>query len=192
MRKRKARLYIIPGLGESTRMRQYRGVVQCAKGQGLRVVPVSIDWSDKMNMDDYIKQAEDKIPNKVSQDYILGFSFGAYIAAILSSKKKARGYFFCSISPYFKENIKSIPEESKAYFGKDFMDSLQKHSFPKNGEGQAWFFIGKEDWKLAIEVAKDAYKKWHGKKKLFMISDAGHQLDHKKYEIAVNKVIKTL
>jgi hypothetical protein len=186
------KLYVIPGLGESTRMKNYRELIAFARAYGFSVVSVAIDWSDKMDMTDYIRQAENQIPNDISEDYILGFSFGAYISAILSKKKRAKGYLFCSISPYFKENIKDIPLESKDYFGPAFIKSLKKYSFPKNEEGRAWFFVGKKDWKLAIDTAKESRTKWEGRSALCLIPDAGHELSHPNYIKKLKEVIKTL
>jgi|GEM_PF-3473486 len=192
MKERKRKLYVIPGLGESTRMSNYREVIHFARKNNITVIPVSVNWDEKMDMTDYVRQVDEKIPDGISDDYILGFSFGAYIASVLSVKKMAKGYVFCSISPYFKDTIKNIPQETKDYFGKKFMDSLKKYSFPENSTGKAWFLVGKKDWQLAIDTAKNSYDKWKGKKKFYSIQNAGHQLNHQNYLKKIEEILKTL
>jgi len=192
MRGIKPKIYIIPGMGESTRARNYSELIKYARNLGFRVMPVNIHWSTKMSMDDYVKQADLKIPNNIQNGYILGFSFGAYVASILSSKKNMKGYIFCSISPYFKENLKYIPKETKKYFGKKLFNSFRKYSFPDDQTAQAWFLIGKKDWKIAIKVAKESYKKWLGKKSFYLIKEAGHNLAHPNYLKRVKYIIKML
>lgn len=140
----------------------------------------------------FIDQVNKQIPDTSSNDYILGFSFGAYITAVLAPKKRARGYIFCSLSPYFKEDIVNIPEKTKKYFGKILMDSFKKYSFPKNTAGQAWFLVGSEDWDLAISRAKLSYHQWKGKKKIFLIKDAGHQLSHPSFVSRIKEILKKL
>jgi len=179
-------------MGESIRASNYRDVILTAKKADLCVVPVNIDWGINMDMTDYINQADKKIPNESVEDYILGFSFGAYISAILSKKKKMKGFIFCSLSPYFKENLKNIPEESKKYFGKKMMASFKKYSFSYNNQSKAWFLIGKKDWPLAIRQAKGSCNKWKGSKKLIVIKDAGHSLKHSNYIKALGRIIKKL
>src|SRR3989344_7131050 len=130
MRKQR-KLYIIPGLGETTRSKNYKEVIRSAKNEGLLVVPVNITWSADKDMSHYIRQADNQIPNNITQDFIFGFSFGAYIASILAKEKKAVGYIFCSISPYFKADLKYIPDKSRKYFGEKIMNSFKKYEFPK-------------------------------------------------------------
>ncbi|OJI08512.1 hypothetical protein BK005_00700 [bacterium CG10_37_50] len=192
MEQRKTKLYIIPGLGESTRAKNYREIIKLARKTGFEVNPVNILWEKNMDMTDFVVQADKKIPNDSSDDYILGFSFGAYIVSILSKKKKIKGIIFCSISPYFKEDLKDIPLESKEYFGKKMMDSFKRYTFPKKIKSTAWFLIGEKDWPLTISRAQKSFKLWGGIKSMEVIKGAGHSLDDKKYFNAIKKIIKKL
>ncbi|KKQ99795.1 MAG: hypothetical protein UU11_C0003G0134 [Parcubacteria group bacterium GW2011_GWF2_40_69] len=190
--KNKRLLYIIPALGETTRSKNYREIIKSAKQSGLTIKPITIDWDIDMTMPDYIEQADKQIPDNIPNDFILGFSFGAYIASILSIKKRARGYIFCSISPYFKDDIRYIPDESKKYFGKKMMDSFKKYSFPKKTFGQAWFLVGEKDWDLAKSRASKAYAMWNKGKTLKIIKGAGHELTDLNYTNAINSITKRL
>lgn len=188
----KPKLYIIPGLGETTRMKNYSEIIKFAKQQDFEIVPIKVVWSADKDADHFIKQIEKQIPDNSENDYILGFSIGAYILYILSQQKNFKGYIFCTISPFFKENLEKIPQETKDYFGKKMMKSFAKNTFSKGNQSKAQFLVGDKDWKLAIDTAKKAYKEWEGKKKLIIVKEAGHELSHKKYSEEVKKIIKML
>jgi len=190
MKSQKKKIYIVPGFGESTRMNNYREVIKLSRGKGLEVVSVKIVWDMDKTMNDYLKEVSEQIPNLNEDDYLLGFSFGAYIAYILSQKKIFSGYVFCTISPYFKENLKDIPQESKDYFGEDFMKSLEFHKIHKGNKADAWFFTGEKDWELAIKMNKKASDKWGGKSSFGLVKDTGHELGAVNYIKEFKKVLK--
>lgn len=186
------KIYIIPGLGETTRGKNYKELIRILKNSDFMVIPVNIFWGTNMDMNDFIKQADKIIPNDIKNDYILGFSFGAYITAILSKKKKTKGFIFCSMSPYFKDDIKNIPEESKKYFGKKMMNSFKKYSFPNKSKSSAYFLIGSKDWGIAIERMEKSYKIWKGKKEKYIVKDTEHDLSTKNYIKILKNIIKKL
>lgn len=192
IQKEKRKIYIIPGLGESTRKRCYIKIVEFAKKSGFSVVPINIKWKLDMYMDDFIRQANKEIPNNIKNDYILGFSFGAYITAVLSKKKKAKGFIFCSLSPYFKDDLNSIPDKSKKYFGKKMMNSFKKYSFPNKNKGSAYFLIGEKDWSIAINRMEKSFAIWSGKKEKYIVKNTGHDLSKKNYIDVLKKIIKKL
>ncbi|MBI2482312.1 MAG: hypothetical protein HYV76_02010 [Candidatus Vogelbacteria bacterium] len=189
---KKGVLYLIPGLGESTRLKSYQSVIKQAKQFGLIVVPVNIKWQDNKTMDNFVSQVDAKIPDHITNDYILGFSFGAYISAILSDKKQAKGYIFCSLSPYFKDDLKFIPVQSKKYFGLKMMNSFKKYSFPKKITGKVWFLIGSQEWPLAINRTKEYAKSLSGNSTIKIVSDAGHDLSNTKYLQKIGGILKKL
>lgn len=186
------KIYIIPGLGESTRSKNYRDIIKFAKNMGFQVISVKIDWKSNTPITDFIDQADKQIPKTSKEDYILGFSFGAYIAHILAKNKTAKGFIFCSTSPYFKNNLKEIPSETKKYFGDILMDSFKKYSPTKNNSGKAWFLIGGKDWKIAIDQSKSLCEQWKGEKNLFVIKNVGHELKHPLYLAKLKTILKKL
>ena len=186
------KLYIIPGFGESIRSKNYRRITKDAKELGFTIIPVHIRWKLYAPMSDFMRQAQETISSATTEDYILGFSFGAYIMTVLALKKKYKGYIFCSISPYFKDDLQYIPEKTKEYFGKIFMGSLKKYSFPKSSSGRAWFFIGDKDWDIAIQRAHKAYKAWRGRKNIYIVKGAGHELLNKNYVKQIKTILKML
>ncbi len=158
----------------------------------MKVVPIKVKWITDKDISDFIKEIADQIPDNSKNDYIFGFSIGAYIAINLSKKKKCKGYIFCTTSPFFKKNLKKIPKEPQEYFGEKMMKSFAKYPIPKGNKSDAWFLVGDKDWELAIKTAKLAYKNWSGQKKLIIVKDAGHDLNHKNYTKEIKEIIKSL
>lgn len=188
----KKKLYIIPGFAESTRMKNYRGIIKYARENNFEVKSIKIVWDMDKNMNDYMEEVKSQILNQNPNDIILGFSFGAYILYNLSKKKIFDNYIFCTISPYFKENLKDIPQESKDYFGKDFISILKKYSIHKGNKNNAWFLTGDKDWDLAIKTNKEAEKQWSGKSNFILIKNTGHDLSNNNYTKEVKGVLKKL
>jgi hypothetical protein len=187
----KPKLYIIPGLGESSIGKNYRQIIKNAKVCGFEIVPVKMNWSKDMIMDDFILQADNQIPKDSKNDYVLGFSIGAYILNILAKKKKIKGLIFCDISPYFKENLKILEPENKKYFGEKMWEKLKKYSFTKNVSTSAWFFLGEDKGSVYNKIMKNFPKMWKGKNKSIMVKEAGHNIGHDNYVEAVSKLIKS-
>lgn len=185
-------LYLIPGLGESSRSKNYRKIIKMSKKAGFKIVRVNIDWAMDMDITDFIEQTDKLIPDEPENSYILGFSFGSYIATILSKKKKVDGFIFCSTSPYFKDDLKYIPKKAKKYLGPKMMNSFKKYSFPKNIKTRAWFLIGEKDWPLAIKRNRKSYNLWKGPKKIKIIKEARHELNHENYTKEIENIMKKL
>lgn len=185
-------LYVIPGLGESLRYKNYHEVKRIAKETDIKIISVNINWEIGMDMSDFVMQAERLIPDQLDDSYILGFSFGAYIAAVISKKKKAEGFIFCSLSPYFKDDLEYIPSETVEYFDKKMMNSFQKYSFPETSKAKAWFLVGENDWSLAIARTKKAHRMWKGEKELVIVKEAAHELTNDNYVHEIQKIVKKL
>lgn len=192
MKKQKKKIYIVPGFGESTRMKNYREVINLSKEKGFEVVGIKIFWDMDKTMDDYLLEVSEQLPNVNEDDYVLGFSFGAYIAYILSQKKVFNKYIFCTISPYFKENLKDIPQDAKDYFGEEFMKSLEIHKIHKGKDKKAWFFTGEKDWGLAIKMNKKASDKWKGESNFKLVKNTGHELSADNYIKELKNILKNL
>ncbi len=79
------------------------------KKEGYTPIPVSIPWKQTTiseNTEYFLKKYK-KIDTK--KKYILGFSYGAIIALLASTKVKTSGLILCSLSPYFKEDYQGFP-----------------------------------------------------------------------------------
>jgi len=101
------------------------------KSKGFIVKEVSIQWMYRV-MSDYVEQFQDfYLKNKGEKNYILGFSFGAMIAFLSAPTLKPNKLFLCSLSPYFKEDLKNIDDASRKFFGVRQLKDLENHSATK-------------------------------------------------------------
>jgi len=84
---------------------------------GYTVQKPHIDWKYKV-MSDNVKQFEEFFnTHKTDYNTVLGFSFGAMIAFISAPKLKPDELYLCSLSPYFKEDIKVLNKQWVKYIG---------------------------------------------------------------------------
>lgn len=129
----------------------------------------------------------DENPNE--KPVILGFSFGAYITAILSVKHQFSKIILCSLSPYFSDDIQHLPKEAFNVLGKKRMDDLATFKFPENINTEAIFLVGNKDIPLVINRVKKSYDSWTGTKKLLVLDGVEHDIGHPDYIKAINALI---
>lgn len=185
----KRKLYIIPGYGESTRMKDYREIISRAEKKNYEVVALNIDWDTDKVMSDYITEAKGLLVSANENDAVLGFSFGAYIAYQLSDKIDLYKYIFATISPFIEETINEIPKETSDYYGPKMIDDFKKYTLHEGNSNEAIFLTGEKDWELAIEINTKASNLWKGKSKFILVNEAGHEIGHKNYSAKVCELI---
>lgn len=104
---RKKAIFILPGFKHRPNQKSYKKLATLLKKQGYKPIPIEIPWRQTtiaQNTDYFLKQYKKfRFKNK----YILGFSFGAMIAFVASTKVNVTGLMLCSMSPYFKEDKKN-------------------------------------------------------------------------------------
>lgn len=185
-----SRFYIIPGMGESAISKRYKEMRKFSAKKGFEVVPIKVVWEKSMIIDDFIKQVLVQLPKTTKKDYILGFSMGAYITAIISKKKKFKGILFCDTSPYFKEYLKILEPKNKKYLGERLWNNLKKYSFPKNVSTPAWFLLGLKGDSMYTDIMNKFPGLWRGQSKTILLKGVGHDIAHKKYINAIKNIIK--
>jgi alpha/beta superfamily hydrolase len=181
--------YIIPGFGESTKDKPYRYLANLVKKAGYLVVPIEIEW-DRTTITDWIDQANGAIQEKLGNEgVILGFSFGACVAAQLAAYYPNFTIIFASLSPYFQDNLKNIPVSAQKYFGKRRMESFAQTKF-KPGNNKAYFLMGEKDWDYGKRVIKKRFGSWKGKKEIYFIPEIDHYIGHEEYLDKIEDIIK--
>jgi len=124
MKKNKTRIaYIIPGFSESAKLKPYQEIAKAFRKKGIKPISVHITWRKKV-LTNQIKQFLDQY-KKADEVYVLGFSLGAMIAFITASQTKPKILFLVSLSPWFKEDMKS----SMAFFKKKMSPKEFKEVF---------------------------------------------------------------
>ena len=123
--------YIIPGALESNKKKPYKEIAGFFKSKKIKPVPVDIKWkyttlSD--NLSQFIRKYRKFDGDEI---YILGFSIGAVIALIASTKIKTKTTILCSLSPVFKEDLPYLKHRWKKLIGKRRLNDMKKYSFDK-------------------------------------------------------------
>lgn len=191
-------------MGELPSQTKYQKIAAMAGKAGYKVEGIDIKWRTDMIMSDFVRQTEKQIKKILAKENrrvkagqvkltVLGFSFGAYISAILSRKIKFEKIYFCSLSPYFKEDFILWPEKDlkkvEKVFGLRMFTDLKKNIFPKNIHTEAFFLVGEKEWAVILKSTPKHYKEWGGKKKLIFIKGVGHNIGHRKCLQALAKII---
>ncbi|MEK7069364.1 MAG: hypothetical protein AAB447_01445 [Patescibacteria group bacterium] len=190
-------LYIIPGHGETEKMRKYQKIKSLAKKLDYTPVVISVDWEGNKSIQECVRVTEKQIKHygSTEQSTILGFSFGACILALLLKKVSFKKAIFCSISPYFKEDMSLWPEkeakETRKYFrGDRFAQSLMKESFPIPTEQPVVFLVGSKEGAMCISRAQRSLDLWKGTKELFVILHANHNIGNVHYLKQLRSILR--
>lgn len=172
-------IYIIPGFLHSPKQKEYQKLKSIFLSKGYDVVLADVKWKYQ-TMSDYVRQFTEKIKiDKRDKRYVLGFSFGAMIAMISATKIKFDELILCSLSPYFKEDIKNMKKSWKDSIGKNRIEDFQKYSagkLSKNIKSDTFLFMGENE---PIEL-KNRVEKTHRQiinSKLVIIPNTKHELN---------------
>ncbi len=179
--------YLIPGFGEKTDEPGYSDIKNIAEKKGYKVITHDPDW-DKA-ADSWIEEFEKVLSADNSEKQILGFSMGAYIAALSAKNHTFSKIFFCSLSPYFKSDIEHLPRLAFEVFGEKRMETFSQYDFPKNISSEAFFIVGDKEIPIVIERSKKSYEVWSGKKNLILLQNVGHDISEKKYLEVLEEII---
>lgn len=183
----KPNIYIIPGLGQEPIDTSYIEIAKLAVKSGYTTKLIEVNWGQTPDM--WLAKTKKQLNNSTKKDVILGFSFGAYIAAVLSPKIKSSKFIFCSISPYFLDDKKNLPKLAYKYLGEKLINELTKNKFPTTSKSPAAFLIGDKDLEIVIKRTKKSYRAWNGPKKMVIVKNVGHALG-KRYLKEINKLME--
>lgn len=185
-------VYIIPGFTESTNLNEYKQIVKIFKSHNFKVIPITITWKFK-TMSNYVEEFLSQLSHKKTDEvYLFGFSFGAMIAFISASKIQTKMIYLCSLSPYFKEDLKFLKKSWKNYIGKKRFDDFKNFSFNKLSKiinCKTILLLGDKE---PIEVNKrvnDANKKIKNSE-LFIGNNTKHDISQKEYISKLSEIIR--
>jgi hypothetical protein len=119
MKKTAQTFFIIPGFKERATDTQYRWLISHIKKNGWKAIQVPVVWNNSVisqNAEDFKKFY---LKHKSERNQILGFSYGAVITFLAAETLHPDHIYLCSLSPDFKEDIKSMSPWIKRYIGKN-------------------------------------------------------------------------
>lgn len=175
-------VFIIPGYQE----RISSGYKKLAKTIALKKynpILVNIRWK-YATMSDYVNQFTQLVDQHGSiKFYFIGFSFGAMIAFLASITLRPQRIFLCSLSPYFKEDLKNTKESDKRSLGKKRLQDFNNFSFNKLAtkiKSKTSLFVGERELSVVLSRARQAKKRIRNAT-LSILQNTDHQLKREKY-----------
>lgn len=190
-------VFVIPGFRHSPKNRAYKEIAKILKSEGYIPIVITIPWKQTTiseNTEHFLKEFK-KINSK--KKYILGFSFGAMIGLIASTKVEVRGLILCSLSPYFKEDISKVKNNlfseimTQRYqdFSKLHCATLVKQIKAK----QILMLYGEKETKSLIKRVTEAFEQISSaNKSLIPIKKTEHDIGDKKYLYSIHQLTKEL
>lgn len=189
-------LFLIPGFKQSTKDARYIKLKSLFRKAGYRVIEYNRSWNRStisQHTQDFIAFVKQKnIPKE--QMTFLGFSFGAMVALIAAAELHPNQLFLCSLSPYFSEDIKRMPERWKHFIGKNRTADFKKilcSEVCKKIRSKTYLFIGEvEAHKFPTLVRRVTYAhKSITTSTIHHIPNTDHEISQKEYLDAIKTVI---
>ncbi|MCL4418739.1 hypothetical protein M1146_01400 [Patescibacteria group bacterium] len=193
---REKTIFIIPGFAQRPTNKAYKEIARILKSEGYFPVLVTIPWrkSTISQNSEYFLKVYKKI--KARKKYILGFSYGAMIAFIASTKVSTSGLILCSLSPYFKEDIpKTNKNQSLIMTARyDAFSKLHCAVLAKKIKARRILMLyGAQEAKPLIRRVTDAFDQISTEKKhLIRISETKHEIGDKRYLNTIHQATREL
>jgi predicted esterase len=191
------KVFIIPGFRHTATSKAYREIAKFLKAEGYQPIPVKIPWKQTTiseNTEYFLKQYKKRTVSeglKRQKTYILGFSFGAMIAFLASTKVRVNGLMLCSLSPFFKEDVKKLNVKNAR--DEDFKTLHCGTLAKKIKAKKVLMFYGAKETNPLIKRVKSAYRQISSDKKyLVSIKKTEHDIGHKNYLSAIYTATKML
>jgi len=190
-------IFIIPGFRHNPQNRAYRMLAQTLRKEGYRPVLVTIPWKESTISENtqYFLKKYKKIKSR--QKYILGFSFGAMIAFIASTKVSPSGLILCSLSPYFQEDLPKVGERwTTSLMKQRYQDfsQLNCRELAQNIKAKKILMLyGTNEAKLLRRRVNKAFSQIAKRHKyLIPILETEHNISDKKYLNTIHQVARAL
>lgn len=194
---KKKPIFIIPGFRHRPTSKTYKELAKMLKNAGYHPIVISIPWRQTTiseNTNYFLKKYK-KINSK--KKYVLGFSLGAMIAFIASTKVNIRGLILCSLSPYFKEDLSKTddswtsPIMIQRYH--DFSGLHCKTLAKQIKAKQILMLYGAREEKLLIKRVTNAFSQISSTNKyLIQIKKAEHNIGDKRYLNKIHQIAREL
>lgn len=190
-------IFIVPGYRHGPKNKAYKKIAHLLKKEGYKPILLNIPWKRttiSQNIDYFLK-----VYNKIStkKKYILGFSYGAMIAFIASTKINTSGLILCSLSPYFKEDLPRLPASWTSKVMKqryqDF-SRLQCAALAKQVKTkQILMLYGTKEEKSLVKRVNKAFEQIEScEKYLIPIREVEHNIGDKRYLYTIHQAVGEL
>lgn len=182
-------IYIIPGFGERVSDTPYPYLSKILKEKGYIVKKYQPKWEYR-TINNWVKDFHDfLLKENDCKPIILGFSFGAMIALLEAKNFIFNKLILCSLSPFFKQDLKKISPVALKILGKKRMRDFKQNEFPDDLKTSSIFIFGSlEEEKFDFNI-KNIIKKYSGPKNVFVVSEVGHDISNPRYLEKIKEII---
>lgn len=190
-------IFVIPGFRQTPKSKAYKALANVLKGEGYSVKLITIPWKNStitQNTEYFLK----KYKSSTSRNkYILGFSYGAMIAFLASTKISSKGIILCSLSPYFKEDINPSKKTALSRLARlRFDDFLRLHSVKlarSTKSKKVIMLYGTLEARSLISRVKNTFAELDPEKKhIISIRKTDHNIGDKNYLLSIQLASKNL
>lgn len=186
----KKTIFIIPGYRHKPTGKAYKEIATFLKTEGYTPILVHINWKQttiSQNTEYFLKQYK-KIQRK--KKYILGFSFGAMIAFLASTKVEVSGLILCSLSPYFTEDLQKVSDNPRYRdFTKLHCAALAKQIKAE----QILMLYGSREEKSLIRRVRQAFADIESSQKyLLPVKATDHTIGNRRYLQTIHLAAKVM
>lgn len=181
---------IVPGFGEDIHNASYRKIIHFFKDKRIHAELVHITWKHNTISDFILQVMKECRKHSKSRIYLMGYSYGAFIAFLTAPFIGPHRLFLCSPSPFFKEDVRDLEPSLLRFLGKRRLKEIQKISlraWSKFIPPHAVITVGSEEHPQVVHRAKHAHQLLRGSL-LRIVRGADHKLNDPAYI----KTIKTL
>lgn len=193
-------VFVIPGFGHKPSNKGYKTLSKLLQADGHRAIPVTIPWKNStiiQNTKYFLEEYKKRVSvsqRKKSNIYLLGFSYGALIAFLASTKIPVKGLILCSLSPYFKEDLQKLPKNPTLLQKRrhESFSSLTYRSLAKKIKAkQVLMLYGEKESTLLIKRSVRTFDNIPTNGKfLLSIKKTEHNIADKKYLTAIHYATK--
>lgn len=197
--------FVIPGYKHNPQHKAYKAIAKILKTEGYFPIMTTVPWKGTTiseNTEYLLEKYQESVllRNKTmrkSKTYVLGFSYGAMIAFLLSTKLRMSGLILCSLSPYFKEDMRKVSSKDLASLTqRRYDDFSQLHSATLAKRTKAKHILmlyGEKEAKPLINRVKMTYRNFSSKSKyLIAINNTEHTIGSKPYLQEIHHAAKIL
>ncbi len=189
-------VFIIPGFMQRPNSREYREVSRILIEEGYFPIVVDVTWHKTTVSENTERFLEIFNSVDAKKKYILGFSFGAMIAFLASTKVEVAGLILCSMSPYFHEDLPKIGSNWTPTTLARYQDFATLHcaTLAKQLKAeQVLMLYGKDEAASLVNRARDAFEKITLENKyLIPVDGAQHNIGDSKYLLRIHQVAQRL
>lgn len=173
---------------------QYSWLVSYLEHKDYEVFIFPVSWNHTTLTKISVDFVDFYMANKSSNNYILGFSYGAVIAFITASLTKPNKIILCSLSPDFLEDFKAMPSWLKKYIGKNRLSDIKTRSakkIAKSINSKLVILYGEKEGMEypQLRVRAEETVKLAQNAELIVVPRAPHNISFSTYQTAIKKLL---